>query len=98
MADSIHIKSAREIECMRVAGKLTAGARSIARQAIRDGVSTKEIDREVRRFITSAGAYPTFYRYNGFPGNACISVNEEVIHGIPGNSIHSTCCTGHPAR
>ena len=87
MADSIHIKSAREIECMRVAGKLTAGARSIARQAIRDGVSTKEIDREVRRFITAAGAYPTFYRYNGFPGNACISVNEEVIHGIPGSRI-----------
>ena len=87
MAESIHIKTAGEIEKMRVAGKLTAGARSIARQAIRDGVSTKEIDREVRKFITGAGAYPTFYRYGGFPGNACISVNEELIHGIPGKRI-----------
>ena len=90
MSESIYIKSATEIERMRVAGKITAGARSIARQAIRDGVTTKEIDREVRKFITSNGAYPTFYKYGGFPGNACISVNEEVIHGIPGSRvIHS---------
>ena len=72
---------------MRLAGRITAGARTIARQAIRDGVTTGEIDREVRAFITKSGAYPTFYKYGGFPGNACISVNEEVIHGIPGRRV-----------
>ena len=87
MAESIYIKSAKEIEHMRVAGKITAGARSIARQAIRDGVTTKEIDREVRSFILKSGATPTFYRYGGFPGNLCVSVNDEVIHGIPGRRV-----------
>lgn len=80
----IIVKSPREIELMRQAGKITAGARSIARQAIAAGVTTGEIDREVHRFITHAGATPSFLNYNGFPGSACISVNEEIIHGIPG--------------
>ncbi len=87
MAESIHIKTAREIEAMRVAGEITGRARTIARQAIADGVTTREIDREVKRFITKSGAYPTFYQYGGFPGNACISVNEELIHGIPGKRV-----------
>lgn len=72
---------------MRKAGKITAAARSIARQAIADGISTKEIDREVNRFIRKSGAIPTFLGYGGFPASACISVNEEVIHGIPGKRI-----------
>lgn len=84
MSDNIIIKSERDIQLMRVAGRITAGARTVARQAIADGVSTREIDREVRDFILKSGATPTFYRYGGFPGNACISVNEELIHGIPG--------------
>lgn len=87
MSESIMIKSPREIELMREAGKITAGARSIARQAVADGVTTKEIDREVRAFIVKSGAKPTFYLYGGFPGNACVSVNEEVIHGIPGKRV-----------
>ena len=87
MSESIYIKSPREIERMRQAGKITAGARSIARQAVAAGVTTGEIDRHVREYIRKAGASPTFYRYNGFPGNACISVNEEVIHGIPGKRV-----------
>ena len=90
MSEVIYIKSDAEIDAMRAAGRITAGARSIARQAIRDGISTKEIDREVRAFILNSGAKPTFYRYGGFPGNLCISVNEEVIHGIPGaRRIHT---------
>ena len=90
MSEVIYIKSDAEIDAMRVSGRITAGARSIARQAIRDGISTKEIDREVRAFILKSGATPTFYRYGGFPGNLCISVNEEVIHGIPGaRRIHT---------
>ena len=72
---------------MRKAGKITAAARSIARQAIADGISTKEIDREVNHFIRKSGAIPTFLGYGGVPASACISVNEEVIHGIPGKRI-----------
>ena len=87
MGESIYIKSAKEIECMRTAGRITAEARSVARKAIRDGVTTMEIDREVRRFILKSGATPTFYHYGGFPGNVCISVNEELIHGIPGRRV-----------
>ena len=70
---------------MRKAGKITSEARSIGRQAIKAGVSTKKIDKEIRKFILMNGAVPTFLGYGGFPGNACISVNEEVIHGIPGS-------------
>ena len=87
MAEPIYIKSHSEIELMRQAGKITAGARTVARQAVRDGISTKQIDRLVHDFITKNGAYPTFLNYNGFPGSACISVNDEVIHGIPGKKI-----------
>lgn len=83
----IIVKSPREIELMRQAGKLTAAARTIARQAIRDGVTTKEIDKEVYDLITKSGATPSFLNYGGFPGSACISVNEELIHGIPGKRV-----------
>lgn len=84
MSDTIYIKSQKEIELMRQAGRITAGARSIARQAIRDGVTTRQIDKYVHDYIVKCGAKPTFLGYGGFPGSACISVNEEVIHGIPG--------------
>ena len=83
----IIVKSPREIEFMRRAGKLTAGARTIARQAIRDGVTTQQIDQEVYNYITKSGAVPSFLNYGGFPASACISVNEELIHGIPGPRI-----------
>ena len=84
---AIIVKSPRQIEYMREAGKITAGARSIARQAIADGITTAEIDKEVYNFITKSGATPSFLNYGGFPGSACISVNEELIHGIPGKRI-----------
>ena len=87
MSESIYIKSAREIELMRQAGKITAGARTIAREAIRDGVTTKQINKCVHDYIVKNGAKPTFLGYGGFPGSACVSVNEEVIHGIPGKRI-----------
>ena len=83
----IIIKSSREIDLMRQAGKITAGARSVARQMIEPGVTTQQIDREVHRFITKAGATPSFLGYGGFPASACISVNNEVIHGIPGPRV-----------
>lgn len=79
----ISIKSPREIELMRKAGRLTAQARALAGEMIRPGVTTLEIDTAVRKFIESHGAKPTFLGYGGFPGSVCISVNEVVIHGIP---------------
>ena len=83
----IIVKSPREIELMREACRITAGARTVARQAIAAGVTTREIDREVHKFILRSGATPTFLNYNGFPASACVSVNEEVVHGIPGRRI-----------
>ena len=80
----ITIKSPREIDLMRQAGRITARARSIAREMVAPGVTTKEIDEEVYRFITKSGATPSFLNYGGFPGSVCVSVNDEVIHGIPG--------------
>ena len=83
----ISLKSEREIEAMRRAGRLTAQARALAASMIRPGITTHEIDTAVRRFIESHGAKPSFLGYGGFPGSACISVNEQVIHGIPGPRI-----------
>lgn len=82
---SIIIKSDRDIELMRQAGKITAAARSLARQMIEPGVTTKAINKEVFSFIKKSGAEPTFLGYGGYPASVCISVNEQVIHGIPGN-------------
>ena len=81
----ISLKSPREIEAMRRAGRITAQARALAGSMVAPGVTTLEIDKAVRRFIESQGAKPSFLGYGGFPGSACISVNEEVIHGIPGS-------------
>lgn len=87
MSECIYIKSSREIELMRQAGKITAGARSIARQAIAAGVTTKQVDKCVHEFIVKSGAVPTFLGYDGFPASACVSVNDEIIHGIPGKRV-----------
>ena len=81
--EMISLKSPREIEAMRRAGRLTAQARALAGSLIRPCVTTHEIDRAVRRFIESHGAKPSFLGYCGFPASTCISVNEVVIHGIP---------------
>ena len=82
---AIVIKSDRDIELMRQAGRIAAGARSIARQMIEPGVTTKAINKEVFNFIKRSGAEPTFLGYAGYPASACISVNDQVIHGIPGS-------------
>lgn len=81
----ICIKSSKEIAKMRRAGEITAGALIAAGDALKAGMTTKELDTVVRRYITSHGAKPSFLGYGGFPGSACISVNDEVIHGIPGS-------------
>ncbi len=81
--EMISIKSPAEIEKMRAAGRLTAQARALAGSMVRPGVTTFEIDREVRKFIESHGAKPSFLGYGGFPASICASVNQVVIHGIP---------------
>lgn len=83
----IMIKSPRQIELMRQAGKITAEARTLAREMVEPGVTTQQIDQEIHRFIVKSGAEPTFLGYGGFPASACISVNDEVIHGIPGPRV-----------
>ena len=83
----ITLKSSHEIQLMRQAGKITAAARALAGAMVAPGVSTREIDRAVHRFIKSQGAAPSFLGYNGFPASVCISVNDEVIHGIPGSRV-----------
>lgn len=83
----ITLKSPHEIDSMRRAGKITAAARALAGEMVKPGVTTQEIDRAVERFIRSQGAVPSFLHYNGFPASVCISINDEVIHGIPGKRV-----------
>ncbi|MGN0526180.1 MAG: type I methionyl aminopeptidase [Acutalibacteraceae bacterium] len=77
------LKSEKEIKQMLEACRISAEALKIAGQAVEPGVSTWEIDRIAKKYIESKGAKPTFLGYNGFPATACISINDEVIHGIP---------------
>ena len=83
----ITLKSPHEIELMRRAGKITAAARAFAGEMVRPGVTTQEIDSAVEHFIRKHGAVPSFLHYNGYPASACISVNDEIIHGIPGKRV-----------
>ena len=83
----IIIKKSEQIMLMKQAGKITAEALLVARDAIRPGVSTKEVDSKVRAYIEKCGAVPSFLGYGGFPGSACISLNNEVIHGIPSDKV-----------
>ena len=83
----ITLKSPREQEAMRRAGRVTAQARALAGSMVRPGITTKEIDDAVRKFIRSKGGQPSFLGYGGFSGSACISVNDVVIHGIPSRRI-----------
>ena len=79
----IIIKNSEQIALMKKAGRITAEALLLARDLIRPGISTKEIDKKMHDFIIKSGATPSFLGYGGFPGSACISINNEVIHGIP---------------
>lgn len=79
----IVLKTEREIALMREAGRISAMALQLVGEAVEPGVTTAELDRLAEKYIRSQGAKPNFKGYNGFPATACISVNDQVIHGIP---------------
>ncbi len=79
----IVLRTAREIEMMRKACQISAEALQVAGEAVKPGITTYEIDRIAYNYIKKQGAEPNFLNYNGFPATACISINDEVIHGIP---------------
>ena len=79
----IVLKTTRELSLMKEACVIAAGALKAAGEAVEPGVSTAEIDRIALDFIKKSGAIPTFKGYNGYPAAACVSINDEVIHGIP---------------
>ncbi len=83
----IVLKSAKELERMRKAGWIVREAHREVQQAIRPGVTTKELDRIADRVIRKHGAVPSFKGYNGFPGSICTSINDELVHGIPGTRV-----------
>ena len=79
----IVLRTAKEIDMMRKACQISAEALQIAGEAVKPGITTYEIDQIAYRYIKKQGAEPNFLNYNGFPATACISINDEVIHGIP---------------
>jgi methionyl aminopeptidase len=83
--ESIELKTSRELELMRKAGQVAGAALNEVARFIVPGVTTKELDRIAEKFIRKIGAVPTFLGYRGYPASICTSINEEVVHGIPGN-------------
>lgn len=81
---AVTIKSPREIELMRKAGEILARTHEELAAALRPGMSTLDIDRLGEKIIRGYGCIPSFKNYNGYPASICVSVNNEVVHGIPG--------------
>ncbi len=79
----IVLKTSKELSLMREACRISAGALKVAGEAVEPGVTTAQIDKIAHEYILKAGATPAFLNYNGFPATACISINDEIIHGIP---------------
>ena len=80
----IIIKNDKEIDLMRIAGRIVAETLLLVEKEVRQGITTPELDRIAEEFITKHGAKPSFKGLYGFPASLCISVNEQVVHGIPG--------------
>src|SRR5579864_3545071 len=81
---TVSIKSKRELEIMRAAGTIVANTLQTLRNSVEPGITTKDLDRITFRELRRQGAEPAFPHINNFPGAVCVSVNEEVVHGIPG--------------
>ncbi|MCD7779379.1 MAG: type I methionyl aminopeptidase [Candidatus Gastranaerophilales bacterium] len=84
---SIHRKSKFEVNLMKQAGNIVAIVHAAMKEAVKEGVTTKELDELAFKIIKEHRADPTFLGYNGFPGTICTSVNEQVVHGIPSNDV-----------
>lgn len=80
---AVTIKSSREIELMREAGRILAKTHQLLAAEIKPGMSTLDVDKKGEEIIRSYGCIPSFLNYNGYPASICVSVNEEVVHGIP---------------
>jgi len=83
----ISVKNPDQIKLMREAGRITGEALALAGEKLHAGMTTKQLDTIIRQHIESRGAKPSFLGYGGFPGSACISINDQVIHGIPGSRV-----------
>lgn len=84
---TIQLKSKDEIELMRAAGRIVAETLDLVASEIHEGMTTQQIDKLVEDFIRSKGAVPSFKGYHGYPASACVSVEDEVVHGIPGKRV-----------
>lgn len=85
--DRIQIKSADQLAVMRAAGLVVARTLDALRQSVRPGITTAQLDEQARDLIATAGATPSFLGYHGFPAVICTSVNDEIVHGIPGDRV-----------
>jgi methionyl aminopeptidase len=83
----INLKTNREIEIIKANGRILAKTLQLLKESIRPGVKTKELDRLAEEFIRKQGAYPAFKGYRGFPASICVSIDDEVVHGIPGERV-----------
>ena len=83
----ITVKSGAEIECMRESGRITAKVLELIGTSIREGMTTKDLDKIAYDYIISCGGYPSFLGYNGYPASICASVDDTVVHGIPSDDI-----------
>lgn len=83
----ISLKTKPELEKMRIAGRISAEALKVGGEAVKVGATTSQIEKTISKYIKSQNAIPSFLGYGGFPASACISVNNEVIHGIPGARV-----------
>lgn len=87
MSGIITLRTSAELEKLRRAGRIAGEALALGGSLVKPGVTTAQIDKAINQFICSKGAKPSFLGYGGFPASACISVNDEVIHGIPGKRV-----------
>ena len=83
----VSLKNQEQLKLMKEAGRITGEALIVARDLVKEGVTTKFLDKKIREHIEKCGAKPSFLGYGGFPASACISVNHQVIHGIPSENV-----------
>lgn len=87
LVEKVHYKDEHEIELMKKSGDVLSACHDMLAEHCKPGITTKELDKLAEDFIRSHGGVPTFLGYGGFPGSTCISINEEVVHGIPGPKV-----------